>query len=203
MESHFSKLPKLSKPADEENLSSQSNNSTIVQNNLSGNHTTDDRLQIAINDEDCNRSSLCISNGSSFPVISSSSTNQQNVNESEQTERSFISKTDIAYAVDNPKISDKEKYDICENPDEPPDDDTFPPDFDNRTYQPTWKKKHHWLTYSKSKGGVFCRFCVLFLTDKDNQSNKALGRLVKTAYNDNYRVSYIFLNHCSSFDDCS
>ena len=43
-------------------------------------------------------------------------------------------------------------------------------------FQPHWEQNYKWIAYSKKQEGIFCKYCVLFLTHKDSILRFATGK---------------------------
>ena len=64
----------------------------------------------------------------------------------------------------------------------------------NRCFQVKWLEKYPWLVYSASLNGGFCKYCTLFVKDKDRNR---LGRLVNKPFEKWVKVTEILDGHAS------
>ena len=82
-------------------------------------------------------------------------------------------------------LSPGEKYNMVLYHFVPSPSFTFPKVFDcgcNRSFQATWLEKYPWLVYSKVLDGGFCKYCALFVKDRDKCSvlvNRPFKKWVK------------------------
>ena len=79
----------------------------------------------------------------------------------------------------------------------PPDGYAFPVAQESgkkRKFQPAWLKRFPWLTYSPSKEGGFCKFCVLFAPE--SVRNQKLGRFIAVPLN-RYKDA---IEHCTAHE---
>ena len=83
---------------------------------------------------------------------------------------------------DRPSLSRQHKFTLLKSHFRPGDNYVFPKTKQNnkmRSFQASWLKTYHWLVYSESEDGGYCKCCVLFA---QLASNITTGALVDWSY---------------------
>lgn len=104
-------------------------------------------------------------------------------------DEALISAFDIGLFINRNDLDQKTKSDLLKSIWKPTETYSFEPDKYKRKFQIQWFNEFPWLEFSHTKGGAFCRCCVLFLANKADQANKECGQLVKEPYTNN-KVSF-------------
>ena len=101
---------------------------------------------------------------------------------------------EVSRLIDN--LTSGEKYTLLTEPYKPDHAYKFPTVYNsgcNRSFQYKWLDKYPWLIYSRILNGGFCKYCVLFVKNRDK-----LGVLVNKPFTSWVKVNKIVGSHAAN-----